>query len=112
MYKRKARILFIGMHSVFLRLTCQLLDTHGGDWLEGRWHELLADGSLPSEHMDWADLLVTLDEASYRWLQRGRCWLPVRRWTLPQDSGEIHAYLQRQLSSMAAGMRMLARQGG
>lgn len=109
MYKRPARVLFLSTSDPALAARIvEQANTGYPDFLEAR--AAGADDGPTREALGWADLLVTLDEAA-----RGRVACsapdkPSRAWNLTDsDPTTWPDQVERELSSMVGGMRMLAR---
>jgi hypothetical protein len=108
MYKRRARILFVGQGQVSLELACAVLERVASEAMQGRCL-CLARQELESETVDWADLLIALDEVACHRLQEAEIHVPYRCWEQPRESATASEYFKQQLRSMLGGMRMLQR---
>jgi hypothetical protein len=99
-YKRKARVLFLDGGSGMAGVAAAIAGEVGGPWLEGLAASLPPDGAL----LEWADLVVTLDEDA----ERGCPALPgqVQRRHYPVGD---EAALRERISGMVGGMRMMGR---
>jgi hypothetical protein len=106
MYKRPARVLFLSASDPSLATRVAEQATTGyPDFLEAR-----ADGALTCEGLNWADLLVTLDDAARRRVASSAPDKPSRDWSLAAaDQATWPVQVERELGSMVGGMRMLAR---
>jgi hypothetical protein len=108
MYKRRARILFLGQLKEPLELACGMVEQVASECLEARGLGVEAlDGR--SDELGWADLLIALDALACDWLPRAQTSMPYRCWSLPVEAAAKSEFLKQQLLSMVAGMRMLQR---
>jgi hypothetical protein len=109
MYKRPARVLFLSVSGPALATRIAEQATAGyPDFLEAR--AAGAEGGPTRDELDWADLLVTLDDAARRRVVSSAPDKPSRAWNLfAADEATWPDQVERELSSMAGGMRMLAR---
>lgn len=99
-YKRKARVLFLDGDSGLAGLAAAIAGEVGGSWLEGRGSSLPPEATL----LEWADLVVTLDEAA----ERDCPVLPKhaqRRHYPMRDEGA----LRERVEGMVGGLRMMGR---
>lgn len=108
MYKRAARVLFVGASGDWRTdLAVRLLGEMGTGWMEGRASDL---DRLDAEQLDWADLVIPLDQQT-----RQRCpTLPptarLKIWDLPElTPDDTEAEIRRRLTGMLGGLRMLSR---
>ncbi|WP_018953953.1 hypothetical protein [Thioalkalivibrio sulfidiphilus] len=111
MFKRAARVLFIGGSGDWRTdLAVRLMGEIGAGWMEGRGVDL---DRLDAEQLAWADLVIPLDVDT-----RQRCpALPptarLKVWDLPElPPEETEAEIRRRLTSMLGGLRMLSRVDG
>jgi hypothetical protein len=108
MYKRPARILFIGANGDSRTdLAARLTGEIGAGWMEGLGTDL---DRLDADQLAWADLVIPLDSHT-----RQRCpALPasarLKIWDLPElPPDETEAEIRRRLIGMLGGLRMLSR---
>ena len=111
MYKRPARILYLGPPDdrrtvIATRLTAEI----GAGWVEGRGAPV---HDVDAEALSWADLVIPLDAQS---LQQCPPLPPTARlkpWDLPDgDSEEAETLIRAHIRSMLGGMRLLSRLDG
>lgn len=134
MYKRRARILFVAeTGSPRGDWVAQLANLAQHEFLAARSaalapvdppediiKELVIQGFdiqsaraplLRPDDLEWADLILTLDEVARRHVARSMSGKPAKHWS-PAEEGDIQALIDdvvSRLKSMAGGMRMLAR---
>ncbi len=108
MYKRPARVLFIGANGdSHTDLAARLTGEIGAGWMEGLGADL---DRLDADQLAWADLVIPLDVHT-----RQRCpALPptarLKVWDLPELPPEdTEAEIRRRLTGMLGGLRMLSR---
>lgn len=99
-YKRKARVLFLDGGSGLAGCAAAIALELGGPWLEGKGSPLPPDDAL----LAWADLVVTLDEASERECPA----LPGHGQRRHYPAGDEVA-LRERVSGMVGGMRMMGK---
>jgi hypothetical protein len=108
MYKRPARILYLGLPGdPRPKLAAGLTAEIGAGRMDGRGASV---SDVDADTLAWPDLVVPLDAESLR-----RCPpLPptarLRPWDLPDADGETaRAIIHERIQSMLGGLRMLAR---
>ncbi|MFN2348549.1 MAG: hypothetical protein ABR558_03100 [Thioalkalivibrio sp.] len=108
MFKRPARILFIGTSGDWrTELAVRLTGELGAGWMEGRGADVQG---LDPDILAWADLVIPLDEKS-----RQRCpALPptarLKAWDLPTRSpDDTETEMRLRLGAMLGGLHMLSR---
>ena len=121
MFKRRARILFIGGESAVT--ASELANDLGGCWLEARAQsiESLNAGAFAPQATQgachWADTVILLDQGG----AGSELWLPqhtqtqCRRWPLSGLGGcerAFNAELRRRVSGLIGGLRLLAGSSG
>jgi len=108
MYKRKAKLLFVGQERDLLCIAEKQVGKFGGEWLECEILYLSEGQAPPLEQISHVDLLVNLcripaPAADYQGTQ------PYRLWCLSGDIYEVEQHMCKQIESMVAGMKMLSR---
>lgn len=108
MYKRKAKLLFVGQERDLLCMAQEQIGRLGGGWIECEILHLSAGEVISVEKNSQPDLLVNLHRthtpaADYRGT------LPYRQWCLAGDLYTVEQLLCKQIESMVAGMKMLSR---
>jgi len=100
-YKRKARVLFLDGGSGLAGRAAAIAGEVGGPWLEGQCSSLPPDGAL----LEWADLVVTLDDEAERGCPAALPRQVQRRHYAVGDE----AALRQRVEGMVGGVRMMGR---
>lgn len=102
-YKRKARILFVAENFQLAEMAAGLGNQLGSAWLECRAVPLMQNSN---ELLQWADLLVTLDDAA----QQNKPSLPPttqhRHCPCPNPAS-AHDCLTTHIHSLLGGMKII-----
>jgi hypothetical protein len=108
MYKRPARVLFLGEPGdrrieTATRLTADI----GAGWMEARGASVRDVGS---DTIAWADLVIPLDADSRRQCPSLPATARLKVWELPDGPGEEgEAIIRERIHAMLGGLRMLSR---
>jgi len=111
MYKRAARVLFIGVSGDSRTdLAVRLLGEIGAGWMEGRGADL---DRLDADQLAWADLVIPLDRQTRESCPPLPPTARLKVWDLPElPPKETEAEIRRRLTGMLGGLRMLSRVDG
>jgi len=110
MYKRKARLLFASKELALLASVEEQVRLLAVNWLESETELLEESASTLQSVSSLVDLVILLCRDGEACLPAGyQGSTPYREWYLSRSAVELERDISREVQSMVAGMKMLAR---